>query len=143
MLVRVLVLDKLAVALSAHSTDTALGIMLFYQSVQPGYVNNTFSIDVGFSYYSISFALNVILTLMIVIRLILHSRNIRAAMETTTKAGGLYRVVVVVLVESSALYAGTFLLYIIPWGLKASEQFISFPVLANAQVRAVSYMLRS
>ena len=56
------------------------------------------------SYYSISLSLNIILTLMIVIRLVLLTRNTRAAMGVTG-TGGLHSAIITMLVESCALYA--------------------------------------
>jgi hypothetical protein len=87
----------------------------------------------------ISLLLNVLLTLMIVTRLILHIRNMRNAMGTSVEASGLYKSIVSVLVESCALYATSFLVYIVTWSLKGSGQYASEafqPILAEAQVRA-------
>ena len=92
----------------------------------------------GISYYSISLSLNVLLTLMIVTRLILHSRNIRKAMGTRDRPVGSYLgTIVTILVESSALYAIAFLLYIGPWRADSSVQYIFFPILAEVQVRTI------
>ena len=52
---------------------------------------------------------------MIITRLILHRRNIRTAMGASAGAGQLYRAVVTILVESSALYAVSFLLFFGTW----------------------------
>ena len=70
---------------------------------------------------------------MIVARLALHNRKIRNA---AGRASGLYSAIITMLVESSALYAITFLLYIIPWSMRSGAQFIFFPILAGAQVCA-------
>src|SRR5882762_2691820 len=96
--------QELIALLSAHTADTAMGVVFIYQTVQPAWVSshNAAAINIGLSYYAISFSLNVILTLMIVIRLIMHSRNIRNAIGAPTKASGLYRVIVTMLIESSA-----------------------------------------
>ena len=126
--------------LSAHVTCTVMGIVFIYETVQPAFVSshNTTAVNIGLSYFSIAFSLNIILTLMIVIRLIMHSRNSRNALGAPAKAGGLYKVIVTMLVESSALYAVTFLLFIVPWSIKSGVQLIFFPILADAQVRVVS-----
>ena len=58
-------------------------------------------------------------------------------MGASAQASGLYKVVVTMLIESSALYAVTSLLFIIPWSIKSGVQFIFFPILADAQVRVV------
>ena len=93
------------------------------------------------SYLSISTSLNVLLTLMIVIRLILHTRNIRNAMGIGG-IGGLCKAISTMLIESYALYAVTLLLVIIPLAIQNYAMDI-FPILAKTQVRAFLYHPRS
>jgi len=62
----------------------------------------------------LSVSLNVLLTLMIVVRLVLHSRNTQAVMGSPGGIGGLYRTIIAMLIESSALYAVSSLLVIGP-----------------------------
>jgi len=93
---------------------------------------NVASVSFGIPYYSISLSLNVILTLMIVGRLVLHSKNF--AMGTTAKTGGLYKAIVTMLIESCALYAITYLLFMAPWAAGSSVGNCFFPVLAEVQV---------
>lgn len=71
--------------------------------------------DFNYPYFAVSLSLNVLLTSMIVIRLILHRRNIQNAMGASAGAGQLYGAVITILVESSALYAVSFLLFFVPW----------------------------
>jgi len=59
----------------------------------------------GIPYLSISVSLNALLTLMIVIRLVLHGRNIRAATGSAAGISGLYKAVSTMLIESCALFA--------------------------------------
>lgn len=115
-----------------------MGIMSIYESMQPAYITDQDSIgtNITISYYSISISLNVILTLMIVIRLALHSRNIRNVTGATTGISGLYKAVVTTLVESSALYTVAFLLYIGPWIANSYLALVFSPVLGGIQVRA-------
>lgn len=115
-----------------------MDIALTYEISQPNGTWGSVDINLGLSYFSISVSLNVILTLMIVTRLILHSRNIRNAMGTAARATRLYKTVVTMLIESSAIYAASFLLYIGPWGANSSVSDIFFPLLAETQVRASS-----
>ena len=89
------------------------------------------------SFHVISVSLNVLLTLMIVIRLILHKRDIRNAVGTAHKPGGLYDAVVTMLVESCALYAITYLLYIVTWVIDNPAQGMFYPLLTVTQVRAI------
>lgn len=133
-----LVIRKLTVAFSADVAGTAMGILLvWYQVSKPDCtIWGDDTINVGTS-YSISVSLNVLLTLMIVVRLILFKRDVRNAMSTPVKVGGLYNTVITMLVESSALYAVSFLLFIATWAAKNSVTYVFFPILAQAQVRAV------
>ena len=116
-----------------------MGITYIYQTVQPGYLDSTadITIDVPLSYFWISLSLNVLLTLMIVIRLILHRRNVRIALGSLAGTTGLYTTVVTTLVESSAPYAVAFLLVI---GAFTADSYLTSaftPLLGDIQVRAM------
>jgi hypothetical protein len=113
---------------------------IYYQITQP---TDTAWSSVAQSFYypffAISPSLNIILTLMIVTRLILHRRNIQSAMGASARTtGGLYKAIVTILIESCSLYAISFILFIGPW---ASNSFfaanIFFPVVAETQVRPI------
>lgn len=78
---------------------------------------------------------------MIITRLIMHSKDFREAMGTLAHPDRLYNAVVTMLIESSAIYAAAVLLFIVPWGIKSSVQFIFFPILIDAQVCAVFVFL--
>jgi len=88
-------------------------------------------------YLSISLSTNIILTLMIVVRLVLHGRNVRAA--TGSPGGGLYKTIATMLVESSALFAVSSLLVIGSLAAKSSLSNLFVPILSQTQVRAFSY----
>ena len=105
-----------------------MGILLIYQ-----YAVQTPGLWSGVPYFSISLSLNVLLTLMIVIRLILHARNTRIALGMTG-VGGLCKAIVTMLVESSALYAVSSLLVIGPWGSGNYASNAFFLILAQTQV---------
>jgi len=122
-----------------HVVDTVTGIMLVHRSLQPNSgVWDPVAIYFGLSYLSISLSLNVLLTLMIVIRLVLHSRNIRAAIGAPSGLTGLYKAVVTMLIESSAIYAVSSLLYLGFWGSRSyvAEVFSAIPT--ETQVRTLS-----
>ena len=108
-----------------------MGILFVYQAVGPTGI--TWS---GLPYYSISLSLNVLLTLMIVIRLIVHARSTRAALGMTG-IGGLYKAVVTMLVESCAIFAVSSLLVIGTRSVIESFPIVNFflPVLYQTQVR--------
>lgn len=111
-----------------------MGITIIYQTSQP--VATWESSRIGAPFYSISLSLNVLLTLMISIRLILHSRDIRNALGPLVKADRLYTTIVTILVESSALYAVNSLLYIGPWYAGNLLASIFITPLTVTQVRA-------
>ena len=114
-----------------------MGVTFIYQTSQPdNSVWSTTAVNFGLPYFSISIALNILLTLMIVVRLVLHSRNIRAAMGAPAGISGLYTAIVTMLIESSALYAVNSLLFIGPWGAGNHAADIFLPILAETQVRA-------
>ena len=90
------------------------------------------------AYLSISFSLNVLLTLMIVIRIALLARKTRAAVGISG-IGGAPKAIVTMLVESCALYAVSTLLVIGPLGSDDSGATIMgffLPILNQTQVRA-------
>lgn len=94
----------------------------------------TTDVNLSIPYTSISVSLNIILTLMIVIRLVLHGRNIRAATGSTAGIGGLYKNVATMLIESSALYAVNSLLLIGLWAAGNAISNIFLPTLCEIQV---------
>ena len=122
----------------ADITDTVMGILLvYYQISQPiCSIWRSTTINVGVP-YSISVSLDVLLTLMIIVRLVLLSREVRNAMNAPFRISRLYKVVITILSESSALYAVTFLLWIGTWAADNSVQFVFFLLLAQTQVRGV------
>jgi len=112
-------------------------VMIVYQTWQANSsVWNTVLTDFGLPYYSIAISLNVLLTLMIVIRLVLHSRDVRSTLGAPCGISGLYKALITMLVESSALYTVSSLLVIVFWAAGSTVAEIFFPVLAEVQVRA-------
>jgi len=120
-----------------YLASLALGIMFIYQTSQPdSSLWNSVAINFGVPYFSISIGLNIILTLMIVARLVVQSRNIRMAVGAPAGIGGLYKAIVTMLIESSALYAVNSLLFVGPWGAGSHIADIFLPILAETQVIA-------
>ena len=117
-----------------------MGIWLVYTTSQPSSIWESLAANIGIPYFSITISLNVILTLMIVGRLILHGRNFRDAMGTPARASGLYKAVITILIESSAIYAVTSLLFIGPWIAKNRASDIFLPILAEVQVRSFLFI---
>ena len=73
---------------------------------------------------------------MIVIRLILHTRSIHATMGISG-IGGSSKAIVIILVESGALFAVSLLLVIGPWGSSTNNYIVGnfLPILSETQVR--------
>ena len=116
----------------ANVDDVATGIVLVY-------ANSELAVNAwaGLAYLSISFSLNVLLTLMIIIRIILHVRNTRAAVGISG-IGGLSKAIVTMLVESCALYAVSTLLVLGSLGADDGGSPITnffLPILTQTQVR--------
>ena len=86
---------------------------------------------------SVSVLVNVLLTLMIVIRLVLHDRNVRAAIGSPTGMSRLYKTIVTMLIESSALYAVISLLLIGLWAARSTASGIFLPLISPIQVSFV------
>ena len=112
-----------------------MGTMTFYHASQPN--SNLWhgtAENFGVPYFTISVGLNVILTLMISIRLILHSRNIQGTMGPASRVSSLCKTIVAMLVESSALYAISSFLFIGPFAAENYASDIFLPILAEVQV---------
>jgi len=115
-----------------------MGIAQVYIGAGTGF-NIAIAINFNTAYLSISLALNALLTLMIVTRLVLHIRNIREAIGASTGANGLHMAaatVVTMLIESYALYAVILLVYIVPWAVNSTVQLLFFAVTGPIQVIA-------
>ena len=120
---------------SANSqfTNTAMGLVNTYE-ISSGV---TPMLGVSTAYHSICVLLNILLTLMIIVRLILHSRNIRQATGASDRTMGLYSTTVTLLVESCALYAAALLLFIVPYATGSPIMPVPEGVVVNCRVRAV------
>ena len=134
---------KFTTVIAADVPNTAIGIVLVYQGSRPGDLIkvNAVQHEFGLTYYSISFALNVILTLMIVGRLLLLNRRIRKAMNAPVKVSGLYKTIVTTLVESYALYSVALLLFIGSFSAGDPIAGVFFPTLVEVEVRAILHFL--
>ena len=123
-------------ALTVSDYDSATGIAAIYADalsysglITFPYWNN--------AYYSIALSLNALLTLMLITRLVLHSKNIRRAMGDQDGASGLYKAIITMLVESGALHAASFVLFVGPSASGSIVQLATFPILPEIQVRTV------
>ena len=118
----------------ANVINTATGILYQVAGLRDVSYGSAVT-DFGLPYISISISLNILLTLMIIIRLILHTKNIRTAMGGTG-INGLCTAIVTILVESCALYTMSSLFVIAPWVAGYHDVIILLPILSQTQVRA-------
>ena len=119
------------VMLSTDTTNTATGITCIYgASKYPSLSWESYCVP----YYSVSLALNIILTLMIIARVFSHSRDVQRATGTQTTAGGLYKTIVTMLIESCSLYAIAFLICMASSRNTVTNTF--WPALIHVQVCA-------
>ena len=114
-------------------TDIALGILATIQTVQPDIVFNS-TIQFGLVYYPLSLSLTILLTLMIILRLALHARNIQNALGSRANASGLYKAIIAILVESYALYTISFIVSMVLDYLLDPLRYLFSPVFAGTQV---------
>ena len=91
-----------------------------------------------FIYHSISLSLNILLILMIIIRLLLHAKNLRNAIGASAGGTGLYTTIVTMIIKFHAIYAVCYLAWIIILVTDSPLVYIFFPLLAGSQVRVVS-----
>lgn len=133
--VRAQIIRKPTVTLLANISSTGTGITILYANSQ-SVGESPLLLDFGIIYFSIALALNVLLTLMIVTRLILHNANIRQ-FKALKGASGLYKVIITILVESCVLYAISIALFLGPWAGGSSVQLAFFQILPEVQVRTV------
>ena len=108
-----------------------MGIAFVYQSAQA-----PFDIWSALPYLSISLSLNILLTLMIIARLILYTRDTRTALGMSG-IGGLCKTIVMTLVESCALFAVNSLLVIVPIG--AGNPIWSFFMVIMAEILVCAF----
>ena len=128
---------RTVVTLNANVDNIAMGILTMYP-ISDVMVHSAWS---GIPYLSISLSLNVILTLMIVGRLVLHGRNIRTA--TGSPAGRLYKTIATMLIESCALFALNSLMVLGTWAARDSATDVFTSMLGVTQVRLSSMTGRS
>ena len=131
---------KLTMTARANVINTATGIL--YQATGSKDANyRSVVATFGLPYISISMSLNILLTLMIIIRLILHTKNIRTAMGGTG-ISGLCMAIITMLFESCALYAMSSLLVIAPWVAGYHDVILLLPILSQTQVRTSPIFLQ-
>jgi len=114
----------------ANVVNIAMGItIIIFQA------HSADQVGIRILHLSITVSLNLFLTLAIVIRIVLHGRNVRAATGSRVGISGLYGVITTMLIESSALYAVSSLLLLGLWASGSSVANTFVPVHGETQVR--------
>ena len=133
------VLRDQTAGLPANAADTAIGIVIICRDVLPDVLlrNPVNLVNYITSYSSVCLALNILLTFMIVVRLVLHNRDIQRAMGVPAATNGLYKAIVTMLIESCALYAVALLLYLALDATNNPATFLFSLLGTGAQVRDV------
>src|SRR5579872_3455582 len=121
---------------SDDTTRAGVGITHIHTYVGQSstFFGDTLFIDINTSYISICLALNLTLMAMIITRVALHNRAMRRAMGPSTPAGGLYRAIATMFVESFALYTISLLLYTVAWASNSVACIFFGGIVGAAQV---------
>ena len=119
----------MVVTLKANVNKIAMGILFLISNWKADIVTYI-------PFFSISVSLNVTLTLMIVLRLILHGRYVRTATGSRAGIGGLYKTIATMFIESCALFAMSSLLAVGSYATDNVAAALAFPILTEIQVRA-------
>ncbi|EIM85267.1 uncharacterized protein STEHIDRAFT_157908 [Stereum hirsutum FP-91666 SS1] len=110
--------------------STALSILTIYETAQPG-ASLWSHITLGFSvpYWSLSIALNILVTLAIVYRLVAMKRRIGRLLSPAHSR--MYTSLSSMVIESAALYSITGMIFIICYARSSSVQNIVLPILGQ------------
>ena len=123
---------------SADLAGTAAGIADIYLfTVLESTNSSPIILYLASSYYAICLAFNLLVTLMITVKLILHRKNLQHAVGTSNAATRVYTTVVIMLVESYALYAIALISVVATWSLLSVGLPITTKILGTVQVCAV------
>ena len=120
-----------------------MGIMTLYKTSRPD--SSLFSgitVSFGLPYFTISVALNVLLTLIIACWLLLHDRNLKEAIGFHSGISSIYRSIVTMLVESCALYAIVSICFIVPYAMSDHASAIFLSMLSRVQIIAPLLIIR-
>jgi hypothetical protein len=127
--------------LAAPPTDdnnAAMGITWIYEYSQTWFYVSPIGYKAYLSYFSISLALNISLTMLIITRLFQHRRNLQNVVGGSSELSGLYNSVITTIVESYAPYTVVSALNLGLLAVSSPFQSVFFPALSYSQVRVPS-----
>lgn len=109
--------------------------MVLFQASQPNATLWTrTTVNFGIPYYTLSAALNVLITIMITTRLLLYRRALLKTFGNQRALGIPYATITSMLVESCVLYAVSSILFLVPYGIKNPISNVFIPILIQVQV---------
>jgi len=115
----------------------SLSIMFLYQASSPNATMFTQrALDFGLPYFALSNSLNIILTLLICLRLILHQRQMPLNGKEERMRLPYYSRIISMLVESCALYSVNSMLFLGTYAAGNSASSIFLPILSQTQIIA-------
>jgi len=119
----------------ANTDNIAMGILtICYTIIEEEALSSARS---ALPYLAISLSLNIMLTIMIVVRLALLGQSVRTTTGSPAGISGLCKAVSTMLIESSALFAVSSLLVIAPMAARNVVTKTFYSILAQTQVRAL------
>ncbi|KAF9495050.1 hypothetical protein BDN71DRAFT_917198 [Pleurotus eryngii] len=125
-----------AVPILMYLGSVATGCLVLYRSSRPGaHLWTKTTVDFGVPYFSLSVALNVLITMMISIRLLMFRHSLRKVLGPQAMSVP-YASIAAMLIESSALYAGISLIFIGGYGAKSVVSNMFLPNMVMAQFLA-------
>lgn len=116
------------------STHIALSILTIYQTSQPGAsLWSQTAVAFAVPYWSLSIALNILVTLIIVYRLLSLTKQVKMALSPSHART--YTSISAMIIESAALYSITGMIFIICYARNSNVQNIVLPILGQVMVR--------
>ncbi|KAI5896433.1 uncharacterized protein SCHCODRAFT_02493744 [Schizophyllum commune H4-8] len=123
-----------------YLASISMSVFLMYQVSQPA-TSLWHHINFGLAYFSLSLAVNVILTFLIASRLLAFSKRMKATLGA--QHAHTYTSVAALVVESAAPYALTNLVFIVTYGIGSPLSYALLPILSQVMcTSAVLIILR-
>lgn len=118
---------------AADMSSIALGTIWTLQSTMPGlsmYAPNPLAW--GTSYYAVSLGINILLTILIIVRLLMYRRTVMATLPAEHAKH--YVSLATVIVESAALYSVAAVLFLITYAVNNPSNQVFLGIASAAQV---------
>uniref|UniRef100_D8Q5A6 Expressed protein n=1 Tax=Schizophyllum commune (strain H4-8 / FGSC 9210) TaxID=578458 RepID=D8Q5A6_SCHCM len=123
-----------------YLASISMSILLLYQVSQPAQ-SLWRQVNFGLAYFSLSLAVNVLLTLLIAGRLLAMSKRVKATLGP--QHAHMYTSIAALVVESASPYALTNLVFIITYGMGSPVSYTLLPILSQVMcTSAVLIILR-